>query len=44
MNVKAGAKSVLKLIVIASLVSTAIYFTDNYRFIENYSQPGWITC
>lgn len=40
MNVKASADSVLKLILIASLISTAIHFTDNYRFVEDYPQPA----
>lgn len=43
MNVKTSSQSILKLILIASLVSTAIHFTDNYRFIEYYPQPAWIT-
>ncbi|MDX2098275.1 MAG: hypothetical protein SFW36_10910 [Leptolyngbyaceae cyanobacterium bins.59] len=43
MNVKASAQTTLELILIASIVSTAIHFTDNYRFIELYPQPAWIT-
>lgn len=43
MNVKAKAQFVLKLILLASIISTAIHFTDNYRFIEHYPQPAWIT-
>lgn len=34
---------VLEGILIASVVSTAIHYTDNYRFIEQYPQPDWIT-
>ncbi len=33
----------LKLVLLASIISTAIHFTDNYRFIEHYPQPSWIT-
>ena len=33
----------LKLILIASILSTAIHFIDNYRFINDYPQPTWIT-
>lgn len=43
MNAKARAESILKLVLIASIISTAIHFTDNYRFIEDYPQPAWIT-
>ncbi|HEY9640189.1 MAG TPA: hypothetical protein V6C57_06875 [Coleofasciculaceae cyanobacterium] len=43
MNVKANTQSVLRLILITSIVSTTIHFTDNYRFIEKYPQPIWVT-
>lgn len=43
MYVKASSQFILKLILIASIVSTAIHFTDNYRFMEQYPQPVWIT-
>jgi len=43
MNLKASSQSFLKLILLASIISTAIHFTDNYRFIEQYPQPVWIT-
>lgn len=43
MNDKASSQSTLKLILLASIISTAIHFTDNYRFIEHYPQPVWIT-
>lgn len=43
MNAKASSQSALKLILLASVISTAIHFTDNYRFIEHYPQPTWIT-
>ena len=34
---------ILKLLLIANIISTAIHFTDNYRFIHLYPQPAWIT-
>lgn len=34
---------VLKLLIIACIISTAIHFTDNYLYIEKYPQPDWIT-
>ncbi len=43
MNVNTNAQSILKLILVSSIVSTAIHFTDNYRLIEQYPQPAWIT-
>ena len=33
----------LRLLLIASIVSTAIHFTDNYLHFEQYPQPDWIT-
>ncbi len=33
----------LQLLLIASIISTAMHFTDNYRFIHLYPQPDWIT-
>ncbi len=33
----------LKILLIACIVSTAIHFTDNYIYIEQYPQPDWIT-
>lgn len=43
MDIKASSQSILKLILIASIVSTAIHFIDNYQFIEQYPQPVGIT-
>ena len=43
MDIKASSQTTLKLILITSIISTAIHFTDNYRFIEYYPQPIWIT-
>ncbi|MDQ3958176.1 MAG: hypothetical protein M3273_07635 [Actinomycetota bacterium] len=33
---------VLAPVLVASVVSTAIHYTDNYLFIEEYPQPEWI--
>jgi hypothetical protein len=33
----------LKILLIACIVSTAIHFTDNYLYIDQYPQPDWIT-
>lgn len=35
--------SLLKMILIANISATGIHFTDNYRFIEQYPEPAWIT-
>jgi hypothetical protein len=43
MNLEAKRQFLLKLILIASIISTAIHFIDNYRFIHLYPQPIWIT-
>ncbi len=43
MNLEVNRQSLLKLLLIASIISTAIHFTDNYRFIDRYPQPSWIT-
>jgi hypothetical protein len=43
MNVKANRQFFLKLILLISIVSTAIHFADNYWFIDRYPQPSWIT-
>lgn len=43
MNFKEHPQFLLKLILIASILSTAIHFTDNYLFIDRYPQPAWIT-
>ncbi|MCE7860466.1 MAG: hypothetical protein DPW18_13720 [Chloroflexi bacterium] len=40
---KAKAYSILKLFLTASIISTAIHFTDNYLYFEQYPQPEWIT-
>lgn len=43
MNLEVKRQFLLKLLLIASIISTAIHFTDNYRFIHLYPQPAWIT-
>ena len=43
MNPEITRQSLLKLLLIASIISTSIHFTDNYLFIEQYPQPAWIT-
>lgn len=34
---------ILRVLLIASIISTAIHFVDNYRYFEHYPQPDWIT-
>ena len=36
-------RDLLKILLIVSAVSTAIHFTDNYLYFEQYPQPEWIT-
>lgn len=43
MNLEVKRQFLLKLLLVASIISTAIHFTDNYRFIQLYPQPAWIT-
>lgn len=43
MNSEAKRQLILKSLLIACVVSTAIHFTDNYLYIEQYPQPDWIT-
>lgn len=43
MKLEVNRQFLLKLILIVSIISTAIHFTDNYRFIDHYPQPPWIT-
>ena len=43
MNLEGKRLFLLKLILIASILSTAMHFIDNYRFINDYPQPVWIT-
>lgn len=41
-RVEAPSISVVRAVVIASIVITALHYTDNYVSIEDYPQPGWI--
>lgn len=43
MNLEVKRLRLLKILLIASIISTGIHFTDNYLFIEQYPQPNWIT-
>ncbi|WP_253274540.1 hypothetical protein [Nostoc sp. PCC 7107] len=43
MNSKFNPHRLLKILLIASIISTFIHYTDNYLFIEQYPQPAWIT-
>ncbi len=43
MRLEAKGQGLLKILLIASIISTGIHFTDNYFFIEQYPQPKWIT-
>jgi hypothetical protein len=44
MTMSANVKhQTLKILLIACIVSTAIHFTDNYLYIEQYPEPDWIT-
>ena len=43
MNLWFRRHDLLKILVIASMVSTAIHFVDNYLYFEHYPQPEWIT-
>ncbi|MBW4564737.1 MAG: hypothetical protein KME32_27160 [Mojavia pulchra JT2-VF2] len=43
MNLEVKGQRLLKILLIASIISTGIHFTDNYLFIERYPQPNWIT-
>lgn len=36
-------RQLLKLLLIACIISTAIHFTDNYLYIKQYPQPEWIS-
>jgi len=43
MNSETGRQLLLKILLVASMVSTFIHFTDNYLYFEHYPQPDWIT-
>ncbi|WP_243147116.1 hypothetical protein [Scytonema sp. UIC 10036] len=43
MTLEGMSRKLLKILLIASIISTGTHFTDNYLFIEEYPQPDWIT-
>ena len=43
MNTKVKHERLLKILLITSICSTLIHFTDNYLYFEHYPQPAWIT-
>lgn len=36
-------RQLLKILLTACIISTAIHFTDNYLYIAQYPQPEWIS-
>jgi len=42
-NFASKPQFLLRILLIACIISTAIHFTDNYFYIEQYPQPDWIT-
>ena len=36
-------RQLLKILLVTCTISTAIHFTDNYLYIEQYPQPEWIS-
>jgi hypothetical protein len=43
MNLQRKPQSLLLCLLIASIISTGIHFTDNFLFYQKYPQPEWIT-
>jgi len=43
MNLPRNHQSLLLCLLIASIISTGIHFTDNFLFYQKYPQPEWIT-
>jgi hypothetical protein len=43
MNTTLARQRLLKIFLIICGVATALHFTDNYLYIEQYPQPDWIT-
>ncbi|GAA6619820.1 hypothetical protein NUACC26_056340 [Scytonema sp. NUACC26] len=43
MHLEGMSRKLLRILLIGSIISTGIHFTDNYLFIEEYPQPDWIT-
>jgi hypothetical protein len=42
MQINPGQR-LIKMLLVASVASTALHFTDNYLYFEHYPQPDWIT-
>jgi hypothetical protein len=42
MSPEAKRQFLLRSLLIACIVSTAIHFTDNYIYIDEYPQPDWV--
>lgn len=40
---RSPSASTVRLVVIASVLVTALHFADNYLSIETYPQPDWVT-
>lgn len=43
MNLERKLQPLLPSLLIVSVVSTSIHYTDNFLFFEKYPQPEWIT-
>lgn len=43
MNLERKLQPLLLSVLIVSVVSTSIHYTDNFLFFEQYPQPEWIT-
>ena len=43
MNLQRNHQSLLLCLLIASVISTGIHYTDNFLFYQKYPQPEWIT-
>ena len=43
MNLENSRQPMLKILLLISVVITAVHFTDNFIYFEHYPQPDWIT-
>ena len=43
MNLENDRQQLLKILLLISVVITAVHFTDNFIYFEHYPQPDWIT-
>ena len=41
-SVRPPSKSLVRAVVVSSILVTALHYTDNYISIEDYPQPDWI--